>query len=699
MDGEGHGASGSRRGGERIVKNGSRVQQQLMAVALCCLVSSSTLAQTAPARQQQQTTPDAATSSQQQTPPPDAPSSVATPAPQQATIAQQAQQAQQVGPVGQQAPFHVELPHSHNPLSPYMPSNVPPVNLTNSPRLQSLVRDGKLYLSLHDAIALAIENNLDLAYFRYNFPTAQADILRTKAGGQANGVNTAIAQGTQGGFSSSGVGSGGGGSSSGVTAAGAGGLVTSTLGGGAPISSFDPHLSVVGLVDHTTLVQANKSQYGVPILKQNTIEVESSYSQAFSLGTNFTVTDFGFRQTTNSIYNILSPQLTTNFNLTINQPLLQGFGLATNQRFMHIAKKNLELTDLGFRAQVIATITQVQNIYWDLVSAYQDAQIKERSLAYANETLSDDQKQLELQNIPAMQVMKDQAAVATAEGDLTVARATLRLNELLIKNALTKSIDDPALAEMPVVPLDLTGTSDPKAEEPIDQLITEAEKNRPDVAEDQIAMQIAQNNLKTIKNELLPRLSLYGQFIGEGIGGLPNPVCSQNIDCTTTLPTDFAGAFTNTFNYSSPEYQVGFSLDITLRNRVAKADQFRAVLDYRQKELTFEQQKKQILLDVRNSQYALQQAQARVTAAQKARDLAQKTFDISKQEQKLGAMSAYDTLASEQALAVAESALVVAQTAYEKAKVDIDRATGFTLDRTAVSIDDAKSGVVTHMQP
>jgi outer membrane protein TolC len=687
------------------VKTGSRVQQQLMAVALCCLVSSSTLAQTASSRQeqqpsqQQQTTPDPTSPGQQQTLAPDAPVPAATPVPPPATLAQQAQQAQQVQPVGQQPPFHVALPRSRNPFSPYMPSTVPPINLTNSPRLQSLERDGKLYLSLRDAIALALENNLDLAYFRYNLPIAQADVLRTKAGGAANGVNTAVAQGTQGGFNVSGVGAGGGGASSGATAAGAGGLVTSTLGSGAPISSFDPQLSVQGFVDHTTLVQVNTIQYGVPILKQNTIELASSYTQAFSLGTSFNITDYGLRQTTNSVFNILSPQLTTNFNLTINQPLLQGFGLATNQRFMHIAKQNLQLTDLGFRAQAIATISQVENIYWDLVNAYQDAQIKERSLAYANETLSDDEKQLQLQNVPAMQVMKDQAAVASAEGDLTVARATLRLNELLIKNALTKTIQDPALADMPVIPLDLMGTSDPKAEEPIDQLIADAEKNRPDVAEDQIAMQIAQNNLKTIKNELLPRLSLYGQFIGAGFGGLINPVCALGSDCSTTLPTDFAGAFKNTFNYSSPEYQVGFSLNVTLRNRVAKADQFRAVLDYRQKELTFEQQKKSILFEVRNSQYALQQAQARVTAAQKARDLAQKTFDISKQEQKLGAMSAYETLASEQALAVAESALAVAQSQFEKAKVEIDRATGFTLDRTGVSIDDAKSGVVTHAIP
>jgi outer membrane protein TolC len=685
------------------VNPGSRLHQRLAAAALCCLVTSSTLAQTAPtqeqqpASQQQATTSDASSPAPQQTTPaPDAPAPATAPAPQQATIAQQAQQAQQVGPVGAQAPSHIELPHSRNPFAPYLPSTVPPIDLTNSPRLQNLERDGKLYVSLRDAIALALENNLDIAYFRYNLPIAQADLLRTKAGALANGVNTNVSQGTQGGFSSSGGGGGGGG----VIAGGAGGLVQSTLGGGAPIPTFDPQLSVQGFVDHTTLVQANKSQTGVPVLEQNQIEIASSYSQAFSLGTNFTVTDFGQRLTTNSIFNILSPQLTTNFNFTIFQPLLQGFGFATNQRYMHIAKQDVQLTDLGFKLQVISTISQVENIYWDLVSAYQDAQIKERSLAYANETLSDDQKQLQLQNVPAMQVMKDQSAVATAEGDLTVARATLRLNELLIKNALTKTIADPALAEMPVVPLDLTGSSDPKETEPIDQLITEAEKNRPDVAQDQIAMQIAQNSLKSIKNELLPRLSVYGEYIGVGIGGQPNPVCaSQQIDCSTTLPTDFAGAFKDTFNYSSPEYQVGFQLIVTLRNRQAKADQFRAVLEYRQKELSYEQQKKYILFDVRNSQYALQQAQARVTAAQKARDLAQKTFDISKQEQKLGAMSAYDTLASEQALAVAESAVAVAQTAFEKAKVDIDRATGSTLDRMEISIDDAKNGVVTHAQP
>lgn len=630
---------------------------------------------------------------------PDAP----TPAtqPTQQTIAQQAAAVQQTRPVipASQQPFHVTLPHSKNPFAPYRPSTVPPLNLANSPRLLNLVRDGKLYISLRDAIALALENNLDIAYFRYNLPIAQTDLARTKAGGIANGVNTGVAQNTQGGFSaaaSNGAGTGAG-AAAGAGAAGAGGLVTSTLGGGTAINAFDPHLYFQGFVDHTTQPLPNPVLYGVPSLETNTIEALSQYSQAFPLGTNFSVQYEGQRLAQNSPQYSVNPTLLSYFNVTINQPLLAGFGFATNERYIHIAKRNLQLTDLAFKAQVIATVTQVENIYWDLVAAYQDVQVKQRSLDFANETLSDDQKQFQLQNIPAMQVMKDQSAVATSLGDLTVAKATLKLNELLIKNALTKAID-PALADMPVVPLDRQGPPDPNASQSIDQLIAEAEKNRPDVSMDQIAMENAQNSLKSIKNELLPSLTLYGQYAGYGEGGPPNPSCSLGkVFCATTLPGSFGGALQNSFNYSYPQYQVGFRLDITLRNRIAKADQFRAVLEYRQKEVTFEQQKKSIRFDVRNAQYALQQAQAQVQALEKARDLAQKTFDISQQEQKLGAISRYETLSSQHDLSVAESALFAAQTKLEQAKVNLDYSTGSTLDRMDVSIDDAKSGVVTHM--
>ena len=648
-----------------------------------------------PLSQQTATASQAATQGQTQTSQqtPEAPTPAANGATAQPTLAQQMQQAQQPPqPVfAPPQPFHVPMPHSHNPLFPYLPSNAPELDLSNSPRLQNLIRDGKIYLSLRDAIAVAIENNLDLAYFRYNFPIAQTDILRTKSGAQANGVNTAIVQGTQGGFAAS---SGGGGGGSGFSA-GAGGIVTSTLGAGTNVASFDPSLTFRGYVDHTVVQEANEFTNGVPVLKTNTIEVLSNYSQSFPIGTNVNINYQGLRQASNSPYSGINPTLYSNFAVTITQPFLAGFGLATNERYIRIAKRNSQITDLAFKTQVIATVTQVEDIYWDLVNAYESDQISEQSLGFANKTLSDDQKQLELQAIPAMQVMTDQSAVATAEGNLTVARASLRLNELLMKNALTK-VDDASIDEMPVIPLDLKADTDPNAGKSIDDLIAEAEKKRPEVAIYQMQSEVQKQALKDINSELLPTLNMYGYYAGAGTAGPPNPNCSLGTECVSNLPTDFASMFVNTFNYSSPEYQVGMTLSINLRNRQAKADQFRAVLQYRQSQISSEQQKKTILFDVRNSKFALEQDQARVDAAQKAVDLAQKTFDITKQEQVLGAKSSADTLAAENALALAESTLDAAQSQYEKAKVDIDRAIGETLERTGVSIDDAKSGVVTH---
>ena len=609
------------------------------------------------------------------------------------TLGQQMQQEQKQAVVPQY-PFHIDLPHSRNPFFAYLPSTVPPLNLTNSPRLENLIRDGKLYLSLRDAIALAIENNLDLAYFRYNFPIAQTDIQRTKSGSAANGVNTSISQSTQGGFGAS-TGGGGGGGGAGFSA-GAGGIVTSTLGAGTAVPSFDPFLTFRGYVDHTVVQEANQFQVGTPILKTNTIQGLANFSESFPLGTNIFAQYLGQRITSNSPYNTVNPELYSNFNIQVTQPLLAGFGLSTNERFIRIAKRNSQITDLAFKAQVIATITQIENIYWDLVSSYQDEQIKQRSLSFAHETLDMDQKQLKLDAIPAMQVMTDESTVATSEGDLTVARASLRLAELQMKNALTK-VDDPIIADIPVVPLDLKGASDPNASKSIDELIGAAEKDRPEVAIYQMQAEVQKQALKDINSELLPSLNVYGYYAGAGTAGPANPNCSLGAQCATSLPTGFPGMFQNIFNYSSPEYQVGMSLAINLRNRQAKADQFRAVLQYRQSQITSEQQQKGIRFDVRNSQFALQQAQARVEASQKALDLAQRTFDITKQEQKLGAKSSYDTLVAQHNLAIAQSAFVTAQSLFEKAKVDIDRATGATLERMGVSIEDARTGTVSRM--
>jgi outer membrane protein TolC len=464
------------------------------------------------------------------------------------------------------------------------------------------------------------------------------------------------------------------------------------------VNPFDPVFTVKGYVDHTKLQELNTIQYGVPLLETNTIAYTTQYTEYFPSGTGIQWTLNGQRQTANSPFNIVDPAIQLLWQAFITQPLLQGFGFGTNERYIRIARRNLQITDYAFKAQVIATVTGVEDIYWDLVNAYQDEQIKDRSLAFANQTLTDDQKQFELKAIPQMQVMTDQSLVAVAEGNLTVSRANLRAAEFYLKNALTK-VDDPTIDEMAVIPLDIRGAPDPNETKSIEDLIAEAQKNRPDVAQDQIGMQIAQENVKAVNNLLLPQLNAYGFFGGTGNGGPLNPNCDQNEGpgyCSTTLPPDTPGVLKDAFNYSAPEYQVGFTLNITIRNRQAKADQFRAQLAFRQSQIAYVQQQKNIRFDVRNSQFALEQKKALVDSAQKARDLAQRTFDITKQEQQLGAKSSVDTLNAENALATAESALDAAQNQYEKAKVDIDRAIGDTLNRTNVSIDDAKSGVVTH---
>lgn len=199
-------------------------------------------------------------------------------------------------------------------------------------------------------------------------------------------------------------------------------------------------------------------------------------------------------------------------------------------------------------------------------------------------------------------------------------------------------------------------------------------------------------------NALLPSLSLIAFYAGSGLAGPLNPVYNlgQNV---STVPTDFSGALQNAFNNSSPDYYVGVNLNIPIRNRVAKADQYRSELEYRQAELRLEQLKKQVRIEVRNAQFALDQTGARVEAARKARDLAQRTFDITKKEQDLGSGSSYQTLSAQRDLSLAELDLVSAQTIHEKAKVELDRATGTTLEHNGILIQDAISGVVSQHSP
>jgi outer membrane protein TolC len=599
----------------------------------------------------------------------------------------------QTAPAAPQPALRLDIPHSSNPFHTYRPTLVPQPNLANSPRIDALVKDGVLELSLKDAIALSLENNLDIAIARYNIPIAAADVLRTQAGGLFRGVNTGVVQNTPGGgvgglgAASSGAGAGGTSGGAGGAGSGAAGLVSSTLGTGTNVSTFDPSISGQLNNEHYTQPLSNIAIYGVPTLQQNTTNGNVSYVQNFPTGTSFSAVFDNSRGATNSPNSFLNPTLNSYYHVLLQQQLLAGFGFGPNLRYFRIAKNDQKISDEAFKLQVISTVTQIANMYWDLVAAYEDEQVKSRSLDFANQTLESDRKQLSLQAIPAMDVMKAEGEVATREQDLTIAKTTLQFQELLIKNALTKNLDDPILEAMPVRPTDHTGTLE-TTQGATEDMIARALRDRIELSESDLDINNRRISQIAARNAVLPSLSLTAFYGGTGLAGLPNPESHT----VSTAPPDFGGAVKNAFNHSAPDYYLGMSVNIPIRNRIAKSDQYRAELETRQSELRLQQLKKQIRIEVRNAQYALEQSEARVVSARKGRDLAQKTFDITAKEQELGAGSNYQTLTAQRDLAVAESMLVAAMTAHQKAKIELDRSVGSTLEANSISIESAKTG-------
>jgi outer membrane protein TolC len=290
-----------------------------------------------------------------------------------------------------------------------------------------------------------------------------------------------------------------------------------------------------------------------------------------------------------------------------------------------------------------------------------------------------------------MDVLRAEAEVSRREQDLTVARTSLQFQETLMKNAITKSLDDPVLEAMPVIPTDQMQDEVSEAVPSIQDLIASALHGRPELAESDVDLANRRISRQAAQNALLPSLALVGFWGSSGLGGPLNPLC---VNCTSSVPLTLGGALQNAFNGSSPDYYVGLNLNIPIRNRVAKADQYRSELEYRQAEVRMEQLKKQVRIEVRNAQYALEQTGARVQAARKARDLAKRTFEITQKEQDLGAGSSYQTLSAQRDLSLAELDLVNAMTVFEKAKVELDRSTGTTLEHNGIRLQDAVNGTV-----
>ncbi|MFZ0307808.1 MAG: TolC family protein [Candidatus Sulfotelmatobacter sp.] len=607
--------------------------------------------------------------------------------------------------------------HFPNPIGPYTARHLAAPNLANTGRIDSLMRDGKLYLSLDDAIALALENNLDIAIARYNLNIADTDILRAKAGAQTLGVNTGIVQNTPGGgIGGLGgqVGSGTGGTTLGAggAGAGAGGLVGSTLGLGSLITSFDPVLTGTLQEDRFTILPSSTFSPSSP---QNTTTGSFAYQQGFNWGTNLLV---GFNNTRvvtgNAPFSPLSPQLNSSFKFQLTQHLLQGFGLAANNRFISIAKNDRELSDVAFRLQVITTVNQIQTMYWDLVYAYENARVQKESLAFADKTLSDTRKQVEIGSLAPIEVVRAQSTVAQDQQALTIALTNLQLEQLLMKNALSRTLRDQTLAAADVIP---TSTMELPASEPIQptqDLIADALRHRADLVESRIQLNTTEISNRAVRNALLPTLDLYAYYGGSGLGGSQNPanVCvdaTTQFGCATAnpnpnldqsplaLPIGYGSTLNQLINSTAPDKGVGLSLNIPLRNRAAQAVQIRSELEYQQAQMRLQQIENQISIEVRNAQFGVEQNRASVVSAQAAVDYAKQSLDAEQKKYQFGTSTTTLVLQTQSGLATAESTLMSAMAAYEKSRIELDRAIGVTLDHAGISIDDAAKGRVNRM--
>ena len=587
-----------------------------------------------------------------------------------------------------------------NPFAAYKPVGFDEPRLQNTPRLEQLLRDGKIYLSLSDAVTLGLENNYDIAIARINLDIADTDVLRTRAGALFRGVSTGLVTGTQGGSTttiSGGGGPGGTSSASGGAGTGANGLVLSTNGGGPLPYSFDP--SLIGTSSYTRTVTPATSSFS-PSATSNTFTNNIQYLQGFSTGTQLQVTFDNSRQTTNNPFSSFSPFLNSTVLAQITQHLLQGFGPRINRRFIVEARNNRRITDSAFRQQVIYTVTQVESIYWSLVSAYEDEMTKDRALQQSTQLAGDNRRQLEIGTLAPLDVVNSDSAVATDKQAVITSKSNLEYQQLLMKQAIARNLNDPQLANAPVVPSDRVGLDRlPEEDMQVEDLVKQAYTLNPQIEQAVLNMKNNEITIHGERNGLLPLVDAFVSYGGNGVGGTPAPCNPTTIGfgCTTASlppPTGYATVLGHTFNANSPNYTLGLNVNVSLRNRVAQADQARSQMELRQSEMRLQQLYTQIRIEVINAQYALTNDRANVMAAQTARDFNGQSLAAEQKKYKLGASTTANVLSQERTLAIGDNNLISATAAYAKDRSSLNQILSNTLDRYGISLVDAATGKV-----
>ena len=595
----------------------------------------------------------------------------------------------------------------------YTPHPLPVVSFEDSPRLEKLMRAGSIYLSLRDAIALALENNLDLEYARYNPKLSEANLLRVSAGSLLRNVSNSISTGPSsaslGVLAQGSVGSGGVSTSNG---SGQGGVLSGLQVQlqGTAVPNLDPVFFVNGQFTHSTQIETATNISGTNYLVSQYESSNYGIQQGLLTGTTLQLgmgNTLNYKQ--NSPYNAFNPFSQASLSFSVQQNLLQGFRPSINNRYIRVAKNSLRISDLTFKNQVIATVVSVVGLYWDLVSDIEGLKVKEQTLSLNTKQYNDNKRKADLGAIAPIDIIQAEAEMKASQQDVTTAQAQVLNQETILKNYLTRSgMDNVAIIQAHVIPTDHFDVPTSENIQPIQDLISEAMANRPDVEQSQIALENSRITTLGVRDAMLPQLQAYASMSNSGLAGQlnssPLPVTlpdgtTQLVPRTAASVNDyFLGGYgtvlSQLFGRNFPNYSAGVSLSITLRNRSTQADLITDQLNYRQQQIQDRQLHSSIKQNVINARTSLSQARAAYETAVEARRLQEQVLSGTRRKYELGTATILDVVISQRDTTTRELSEVDARNQYIHARVNLENVLGTVLRDHEVNIDEAKSGVV-----
>ncbi len=597
--------------------------------------------------------------------------------------------AQDIAPIRPQAPVIIR---------PYLAVSVPPVRLANSQRLGELVRAGMLYLTAQDAIALALENNIDIEVSRYNPFISQWQLERSQAGGALPGVPSGA---SQAGSVASGQGVAGSEAAAGVSVPGGrsnGGGSNATVSQIGPVTqNLDPIVQETSTFSHLSAPQADPVLSQVLNLVQTTHVYTGSYQQGLLLGGIASVSYSDHYLSENAPSDVLNPTVAPSLSISLQQNLLRGFGIAANARTITVSRMNLNTTELNFKTQVVSVVTQVLNAYYNLAADYEDLRAKRSASETAQGFLNDTKRQIEIGSVAPTDLITAEASAATSAQAVEDSDVAARQQELTLKNLISRTGPaDPVLANVRILPVDSIAIPATDNLLPIDQMVRQALANRPDLASELAGEKANEVNSLGTKNGILPTLTAFGVESDAGLAGVPRTVTENGF--SESANKYFAGgigtALSQVLRRNFPTQSGGAFYQQPIRNRQAQADYSIDLLQLRQTQLSNRKDLNQVEVDVRNGVVALQQARSRYDAAIRNRELQQQLFDAESKRFRLGASTPYNVALEQRDLINAQSTAVAALVAYSTARVSLDQTLGITLEANHISMDEVKSGKV-----